>query len=121
MYTCISNGNLYVKKYSILNTIKPHTLSSVYRLQKTEIGGGYHNWHCEVSSINFSSRIAAWSIYLNDVDEGGETEFLYYPMRIAAKAGTLCIFPSGYTHTHRGNPPISNEKYILTSWIDLIE
>ena len=26
------------------------------------------------------------------------------------------MFPAGFTHTHRGNPPIGNPKYIATSW-----
>ena len=29
------------------------------------------------------------------------------------------IFPAGFMHTHRGNPPISNDKYILTGWFSL--
>ena len=54
--------------------------------------------------------------YLNTIKEGGETEFLYQNKRIKAVQGTLLIFPAGYTHVHRGNPPIGQDKYILTSW-----
>ena len=36
--------------------------------------------------------------------------------RVKAKTGRLIIFPAGYTHTHRGNPPIGGDKYILTNW-----
>ena len=56
-------------------------------------------------------------IYLNDVEEGGETEFLYQSIRVAPKAGTLLIWPAGFTHTHRGNPPLSGDKYIATGWV----
>jgi hypothetical protein len=112
---------LYATKYSILDKLCKHTITPIYRIQKTEVGGGYHMWHCEQTSQITSNRIAAWTIYLNDVDYGGETEFLYQAMRVPATRGTLCIFPSSYTHTHRGNPPISNVKYILTSWIEFIE
>ena len=28
----------------------------------------------------------------------------------------VLIFPAGYTHTHRGNPPIGGSKYLITSW-----
>ena len=31
-------------------------------------------------------------------------------------AGDVLIFPCGYTHTHRGNPPIGGTKYLVTSW-----
>ena len=65
-----------------------------------------------------SIRILNFLCYLNTVDEGGETELLYYPKRIKAEAGKLLLMPAGYTHTHRGNPPLSNDKYILTGWVE---
>ena len=55
--------------------------------------------------------------YLNDVAEGGETEFYYQDVKIKPKAGTMVIAPAYFTHTHRGNVPKSNDKYILTSWV----
>jgi hypothetical protein len=58
-------------------------------------------------------------LYLNDIDEGGETEFLYYPKRVKAKQGRLILWPAGFTHTHRGNPPLSNTKYVMTGWIEM--
>lgn len=48
----------------------------------------------------------------------GETEFLYYPRRIKPKQGTLIVFPGAFTHAHRGNPPLSGDKYIITGWIE---
>ena len=55
-------------------------------------------------------------LYLNDNFDGGETEFLYQNRREEAVAGDVIMFPAGFTHTHRGNPPIGNSKYIATSW-----
>jgi hypothetical protein len=52
------------------------------------------------------------------VQEGGETEFLYQHMRVKPEQGTLVIWPAAFTHTHRGNPPLSNEKYIVTGWTE---
>ena len=40
------NYENYAKKFSILSTIKKQGIISA-RIQKTEIGGGYHVWHCE--------------------------------------------------------------------------
>ena len=28
----------------------------------------------------------------------------------------VIIFPAGFTHVHRGNPPIGGTKYIATTW-----
>ena len=63
-------------------------------------------------------RSGAYILYLNDVPEGGETEFLYQRLRVSPKEGTLVIFPASYTHTHRGNPPLRGSKYIMTGWIE---
>ena len=30
--------------------------------------------------------------------------------------GLLLFWPSDFTHTHRGNPPLGATKYIATSW-----
>lgn len=107
----------YNSEYDILQTLAPHSSSSTIRIQKTLPGGGYHVWHCEHGPMDVSHRLLAWSIYLNDVEEGGETEFLYQKKRFKAKRGTVLIFPAAFTHTHRGNPPLSGSKYIVTSWI----
>lgn len=89
---------------------------NTFRLQKTPIGGGYHAWHHERGDNENIYRVLAVILYLNDVEEGGETEFFHQHKRIQSKAGRLVIWPAGFTHTHRGNPPISNEKYIITTW-----
>lgn len=107
----------YVDKYWLLKDFSPHN-SYTYQVQKTEPGQGYHAWHCENSNRSYSNRVLVWSLFLNDVEEGGETEFLFQHMRVKPKAGTLIIWPAGFTHTHRGNPPLSKTKYIATGWIE---
>ena len=81
-------------------------------------GEGYHQWHYEADAIERSARIAAWGLYLNTVEQGGETEWLYQSIRQPAVQGTLAIWPAGFTHAHRGNPPLSGEKYLLTGWVE---
>lgn len=108
----------YSKKYAALKGLDKHQIYYL-KIQKTGVGEGYHTWHCENGSRSESARIMAFILYLNDVDEGGETEFLYYHKRIKPKQGTLILFPAGYTHTHRGNPPLNGVKYILTGWVEL--
>ena len=90
--------------------------------QKYEAGkGGYPYWHSEVypqSGPNDAlHRIMLFMFYLNDVEEGGETDFYYQDVSVKPKAGRMVIAPAYFTHTHRGNVPKSNDKYILTSWI----
>jgi hypothetical protein len=106
----------YADKYDVLTDLASHQIYS-FKMQRTPIGGGYHIWHCEQGDRFSSGRILTFTCYLNDVVEGGETEFLYYPKRVPATQGTFLIFPGGFTHTHRGNPPLSNTKYIITGWV----
>ena len=107
----------YADEYSILKTHEHHGIYDI-KIQRTQPGEGYHVWHCENDSRINGSRIAMVIGYLNDVDEGGETEFLYQHKRIKPEKGTIIICPSSFTHTHRGNPPLSNTKYIINGWIE---
>ena len=59
-------------------------------------------------------------VYLNDVEEGGETEFLYQSVRVPPVQGRFICWPAGWTHIHRGNPPLKGVKYALTGWINFI-
>lgn len=89
------------------------------KLQKTLPGQGYHVWHHEHgTSGRAPRRLLAFSLNLNTVEEGGETEFIYQKVRFKPAMGQLLLWPSYFTHAHRGNPPLSGEKYILTGWIE---
>ena len=103
----------YVDKYPLLK--KSNYINSLTLLQRTEPTGGYHDFHAENHGWNNSSRSMAWMIYLNNVEEGGETEWLYQKKKVKPTIGTVVIWPGGYTHYHRGNPPMST-KYIVTGW-----
>jgi len=90
------------------------------KIQKTLPSEGYHVWHIEHGRhFNNQARAFVFSIYLNDVEEGGETEFLHFSKRVKPKTGRIVIWPAAFPYLHRGNPPLSGEKYLLTSWIML--
>lgn len=91
------------------------------KIQMTKPSEGYHIWHCENGGILNKGRFLFWILYLNDIDEGGETEFIHLSERVAPKTGRLLIAPAGWTHTHRGNPPLSQDKYIMTGWMEYTE
>ncbi len=83
--------------------------------------GGYHHWHSEIYPQNASCeslhRALLFQFYLNDVAEGGETEFYYQRRKIEARRGRLIIAPAGFTHSHKGHVATSGDKIIATSWI----
>jgi hypothetical protein len=90
------------------------------KIQKTLPTEGYHVWHVEHNKgYEMEPRAFVFSIYLNDVEEGGETEFLHFSKRVKPKTGRIVIWPAGFPYVHRGNSPLSGKKYLLTSWMNL--
>lgn len=88
-----------------------------YQIQKYNKNDGFYVWHNDYDvdpKGNF--RILTFLWYLNDVEEGGETEFIN-GQKIKPEAGKLLLFPSTWMARHRGSVPISNNKYIMTGWI----
>lgn len=109
--------NDYMTKFSILQTCQQMKLTSI-RIQETGSGGGFHSWHSERQSNLTSNRKLVTMVYLNTIQNGGETEFLYQAKRIRPEQGLALIWPADFTHTHRGNPPLAETKYIVTSWFE---
>lgn len=119
----IANFDMALKHYEKVTDIKTSYggrdfLYTTLKIQKTLPGEGYHVWHVEKNAgFNYNNRVIAFSIYLNDIEEGGETEFLHQSLRVKPKKGRIAIWPANFPYVHRGNPPLSGEKYILTSWL----
>jgi len=110
---------LYNKNYPTNDQMK--TLGfNTFKIQKTLPGQGYHIFHFENADMLTSKRAMFFILYLNDIKDGGETEFLYQSKRIEPQTGRLVIGPASYTHPHRGNPPLKDTKYIMTSWLEYI-
>ena len=78
---------------------------------------GYFKEHVDQHPATVS-RIFAVICYLNDVAEGGETEFPEFDLKVAPKKGRVLIFPCNYLYKHKGNMPISNDKYTATAFIN---
>ncbi len=91
------------------------------KMQKTRPSEGYHNWHFEGGSSAYDrTSILAYMVYLNDIEDGGETEFLYQGVRVSPVKGRFVCWPAGFTHVHRGNPPLQDTKYAITGWINYL-
>jgi len=89
------------------------------KIQRTDAGGGYHIWHSEDNAYDCRDRVVVWMLYLNDipVENGAATEFIYQKLSIQPKKGTVVLWPTSYTHTHRGGFLTGDiPKYIATGW-----
>ena len=107
----------YVDRYIGLSGMAKHTIYDI-KIQKTSPEGGFHRWHMEKSGKEYRDRLMAFMLYLNTIESGGETEFLHQRLKFKPNQGDFLLWPAGYTHTHRGDPPFSGDKYILTGWVE---
>ena len=76
--------------------------------------------HVDVGDHASARRFLAALLYLNDVEEGGETEFLQWGQTIRPRAGTLLLFPPLWPWLHAGRPPISGPKHILSTYLHYV-
>lgn len=108
-----------IKYYEELgNLFSPyrHTQDSGFQIQRYIKNQGIYKYHDDFYVDRRGFRTLTYIFYLNDIEDGGETEF-YNGKKINPTKGTLVIFPALWTYLHRGNMPISNDKYIVTGWI----
>jgi prolyl 4-hydroxylase len=104
----------YSKKYKYFN---PELCNQEgFNIQHYEPNGGFKQWHNERVEHQAHQRALVFMTYLNDVPDGGGTEFAYYPeVKLKAEKGLTILWPTDFTHTHRGIIS-QHEKYIITGW-----
>ena len=104
----------YLTRYSInYGGIIYNDIFKIHKVRKSE---GFHAWHYEKSDPNNSDRLLVYMTYLEVPEKGGETEFLHQSLRIEPIVGRTLIWPAGFTHMHRGNPPLDGEKMYIDGW-----
>ena len=113
----------YVKNYAYAGDTTPWAVLDSVKIQHYQPKGGYFDWHCERNTHThpISSRHLVFMMYLNDVSDGGETEFFYQKLKVSSEKGKLLIWPADWTHTHRGITSDTQEKYIITGWFNFYE
>ena len=90
-------------------------INSDFNIQHYNVNEGFNYYHFERSDIFACLRNLVFMTYLNDVEDGG-TQFKYQNLITPAKKGLTIIWPTDFTHTHRGVISQTKEKYIVTGW-----
>ena len=106
----------YVERYSI--EFNGAMFNDVFKIHKVRKSEGFHIWHYERMKPSQLDRILTYMTYLEVPKKGGETEFLHQSLRIEPIVGRTLIWPAGFTHMHRGNPPLDGEKMYITGWFN---
>lgn len=73
--------------------------------------------HVDVADYASAKRFLAIFFYLNDVMEGGETQFFNEGKWIKPRKGTAVVFPPFWMFPHQGRPAFSNDKYLLSTYL----
>ena len=133
-WTTVQNGMLEVFQDYILHyindcNIQPKQWPTTYGYEairiKRYLDNDYDRFdpHVDVMNQETSRRFLAFFIYLNDVDEGGETQFVqltkpgtHIPLKIKPQQGRLLMFPPQWMYYHAGLKPVSNSKYLIHSY-----
>lgn len=76
--------------------------------------------HVDVGDQRTSKRFLVIFCYLNDVEEGGETTFPTLGINIKPKAGRVLMFPPMWMFPHEAKAPISNNKYIVGTYLHYV-
>lgn len=113
----------YTKDFEATDLLYECGLVEAVNIQHYPPGGGYKAWHFEAGCLPAGSlqesRQFVFMTYLNDVEDGGGTEFLYFPeSKQKAEKGKTLIWPASWPWTHRGEVSPTQEKYIITGWIN---
>lgn len=116
------NNNLYDyinKINSNCHTLKWKNYTDTgFNIQKYIKNSGKYIYHNDerIECHNKKYRILTYLWYLNDIEEGGETEF-FGSYKVKPECGKFLLFPASWTFPHCGKIPLSNDKYIITGWI----
>jgi len=105
----------FSKVYPYFSNLKAYK-DSGYNLQRYQANEYYH-WHVDADNQILASRqlVAIW--YLNDVEQGGLTDFYHQQISVTPAKGKLLLFPPFWTHQHRAAKVEKGVKYIATTWV----
>ena len=114
LYKCFLD---YQNQWSFLKTMIKTVDVPAFNIQKYSRGDHFASVHSERTTLNTLHRLFAWMTYLNDVDDGGQTNFNHYGIKIKPETGKTLIWPAEWTHAHTGGILKSGNKYIVTGWM----
>ena len=113
----------YKKQYPMTEKLSSWSFFPEYKIQRYHPSEGYFLLHFEnggtiKSEPEISQRVLAWMIYLNNVTDGGYTEFPDQRKKFQPRVGDILIWPAYFTHPHRGIVSNTQTKYIATGWFN---
>ena len=112
LQTCLKK---YFKIYPDADRSGHFNINTEYNIQYYPPGGGYKIWHHESVNKESSIKKLVFMTYLNNAKNAG-TKFKYQKITTPCIKGLTLIWPTAFTHTHKGEISKDEEKYIITGW-----
>ena len=121
--TLITLANEYKDKFPWCDRYAGWGVLAIPNIQYYAPNDGYYAWHTERTGPypRIQNRHLVYMIYLNDVTDGGGTEFYHQDLIVQPVKGKSLIWPADWTYTHRGIPSPTQDKYILTGWFEFMD
>lgn len=112
----------YTAEYPYCDAYAAWSITEGTNLQHYPPGGGYKSWHTERNNAEpvIASRHLAFMTYLNTVADAGETEFFHQKLKVQPEKGLTLVWPADWTFTHRGIVSPTQDKYIITGWLNFL-
>ena len=107
----------YQDQWPFLKSMLKNIDIGEFNIGRYSPGGHFAVHHSERTSLATLHRLFAWMTYLNDVEDGGETNFSHYGIKIKPEIGKTIIWPAEWTHAHAGEILKSGKKYMMTGWM----
>ena len=109
--------NEYEKQFSEIKFTTDRFSVPKYRFKHFPPGKNFDIWHSE-HQLDDPYRVLNFMLYLSDHNCG--TEF-YNGDVVKSVAGTGALFPSYFTHTHKGQVcPDGKDRYLITGYLTFI-
>ena len=89
-----------------------------YSIRVYDKGVGFFKPHVDQQAGGTVTRLFAIILYLNNVKEGGETEFATLNKKVKPEKGKVLMFPCNFLYPHHANVPVSDSKYIGTAFVN---
>jgi prolyl 4-hydroxylase len=112
----------HYKKEIGANFFPPNYVLEGFRMKKYDPSKSQQfDWHADVGDASSAKRFLVIFWYLNTVEEGGETAFDWDQEEATCDIslpiqGNAIIFPPMWMFPHKGMPPVSGPKYIVSTY-----
>ena len=114
----IDTINLYKEDVPATKYLPPSRYFEEFRIKRYNPGGADRfDEHVDVANHASAKRCVAMLYYLNSVPVGGQTTFPQQGESFRPTKGYVTVFPPTWEYPHAGQAPISNTKYIMSTYL----